>query len=371
MRGFCLQAQLTGRAFDLCREITDDELSAEIGYQKIVDAIFKRDPLSVVTETYQTFNDLLNVRRSSNESFRNYESRFSAQVAKFNAHGKSLKFHESLLALMLLSSANLDNAQRVSILAAASRSSNAPISASSSTPDEEYIKQIKYESVSSVLRQCDKDQDGSKESSLTVNSANTYSNKKNKYKHKTRLTPDQLASLKARSQCHTCKAYGHWSTDHRSDGSLKPGIPSNNSPNASGSNSNHSRKESSGSSNTNSKGNTLNFNTAYMSFTSEIAPSNSFYVESQDPIRKPFNGPMVDTGAPYSAIGLTELRILKKIPQHDDEITLDPKPQRCKNYDSWQYGQGSHASAKRSILGSVVLSFKTCLLYTSPSPRDA
>lgn len=60
-------------------------------------------------------------------------------------------------------------------------------------------------------------------------------------------------------------------------------------------------------------------------------------------------------GAPYSAIGIVELKLLF------DEInclfsdTLDPNPILLRDYSKLRYGNGSHSSRARKILGSIVL----------------
>ena len=52
---------------------------------------------------------------------------------------------------------------------------------------------------------------------------------RNKGRPKPKLTPAQLKNLKLRSKCRQCHQYGHWSTDHNPDGTLKAGTPSSNS----------------------------------------------------------------------------------------------------------------------------------------------
>lgn len=45
-------------AIDLCSGISKNELTAEDGVDKIVNAIYQRDAFSVVSEAYKVFNDL-------------------------------------------------------------------------------------------------------------------------------------------------------------------------------------------------------------------------------------------------------------------------------------------------------------------------
>lgn len=66
-------------------------------------------------------------------------------------------------------------------------------------------------------------------------------------------------------------------------------------------------------------------------------------------------GPLVDDGAEYSAIGSIELQILLNI---DSDVGLEPPPDTLNGHSHWQYGQGEHRSARRPILGSIVLPLK-------------
>lgn len=69
-------------------------------------------------------------------------------------------------------------------------------------------------------------------------------------------------------------------------------------------------------------------------------------------------GPWVDDGAPFSAIGKTELQLLcSRIP--NEPFGMHEKPAELSQYGHLQYGSGSHASSKRRILGSVMLNANT------------
>lgn len=50
LQAICLKAQLFGRAKDLCSGITDQQLHPEQGVDLIMNAIYKRDAISVVSE---------------------------------------------------------------------------------------------------------------------------------------------------------------------------------------------------------------------------------------------------------------------------------------------------------------------------------
>ena len=244
LRGICLAAQLFGRAKDLCIGLTSDELSSPNGTKLIVSKIYQRDAISVIAEVYKDFTDLIRIVRGQSESYKNFESRYAAQMSKFNANGNSIQFPEALSALMLLSNAGVDDAQRISILSSVATSSDDNVDVDAA--NDAYITSIKYGSVASIIRQCDRLKTSAPHD--TPNSSNTIgsglantpriprrtnftphnpgSGNGNGNRNKSRLTPDQLADLKSKSQCRVCKLYGHWSTDHNPNGSLRSNVRS-------------------------------------------------------------------------------------------------------------------------------------------------
>ena len=136
---------------------------------------------------------------------------------------QSLMLPESLKALMLIANASIDNTQRVSVLAAASPTG--PDLDSQST-NAEFMKAVSYQSVSSVLRQCNRPHDTtiSQSNPIISNAATTehFRGRNINPRGRPKLSPLQLLNLKSRSQCRTCKKYGHWSGDHNPDGRFKP-----------------------------------------------------------------------------------------------------------------------------------------------------
>lgn len=64
--------------------------------------------------------------------------------------------------------------------------------------------------------------------------------------------------------------------------------------------------------------------------------------------------PLLDDGAPFSFIGMTDLRLLWR---HDtvSAILLDANPSSLSSYEWWKFGTGIHASDRRKILGSINL----------------
>lgn len=63
-------------------------------------------------------------------------------------------------------------------------------------------------------------------------------------------------------------------------------------------------------------------------------------------------GPLVDDGAPYSAIGYVELQLLLN---QMNGIDLDSIPSCLGGTTKWQYGRGEHSSAPRKIMDSFML----------------
>ena len=67
------------------------------------------------------------------------------------------------------------------------------------------------------------------------------------------------------------------------------------------------------------------------------------------------HGPLLDDGAPYSAIGQIQLHLLADQIGISPNLKLGAIPQSLKGHTHWQYGTGEHASPPRRILGSIVL----------------
>ena len=158
---------------------------------------------------------------------------------------------------------------------------------------------------------------------------------------KTKLTPEQLADLKSKSTCNRCQKKCHWSTDYDKCEMYKKDQGSSASMTDQG-----SRNASSGprSSVQTAKEGTLQFNMASIS-----CPGNEEIAIS----------PLVDNAAPYNGIGIVELRAISKGVFHSWNGDLDPLPESIQDRPYWQYGSGSHASRRRSILGSIVLTARS------------
>ena len=119
LQGIALQSQLYGRALDLSKKIPSTTIQSIEGASQIVKAVYKRDPLAVIRDVDQTFQQVMSTKRGLNESFKNFESRFEAQVSKYNSLSTESQLPNALVTFMLLSNANVDSSQRVSVLAAA------------------------------------------------------------------------------------------------------------------------------------------------------------------------------------------------------------------------------------------------------------
>ena len=165
---------------------------------------------------------LLSTKRSSNENYPNFESRFTAAVSKLNSHAANT-LPESLTAFMPMANSSIDSNQRISILVAATAQSSELIS---STASEELLKSVKYDLFVSILKQCDKAKPEHGSDAIRVNNANF---RKRFFKGR-KYTPKELAKFKARSRCRVSTKWGHWYSDPNPDGSLKPGVYSSKIP---------------------------------------------------------------------------------------------------------------------------------------------
>lgn len=218
-----------GRFVDSTRGITDEQLFSDDGVQHIVDPIYEPDALSVLNDVYWDFKDLPSIRPSALGSFRSYEPRFAAQIARSTAHIDSIIIHESLLTMILLSVSNVDDAQPVPILSAAGGRS----AVSNNDSNEKIMSTIKYEDIASVLRQYDngispgpQSTDGLCASSGRFGHGNFNGGRgrqrgsENDSFDRQRMTPAELRNYMLRCTCHQYGMKGHSATDHNADGSI-------------------------------------------------------------------------------------------------------------------------------------------------------
>ena len=128
--------------------------------------------------------------------------------------------------------------------------------------------------------------------------------------------------------CNRCGKYGHWLRDHNNDGSLPPAVKSVD---------NGSSAQTVQNSNNQNSNRTLSFNMALLTGSSASTINNTLYQ----------HGPLVDDGAPYSAIGLVELKVLASQLRLSQPIKLEKIPESLNDHTHWQYGTGDHSSATR------------------------
>lgn len=85
VQGVVLKSQLYCEAADFCSQLTNEQLKAEGSVQFIIDTVYQRDFVSVISEAYEGSHKLLNTRRSDSESLESIEMRFSAAVVNFSS----------------------------------------------------------------------------------------------------------------------------------------------------------------------------------------------------------------------------------------------------------------------------------------------
>lgn len=349
-----LNSQCYGRAKELVKSVPQDLLSQDDGWKSVVNAIHKIDPLQFVSDVYLDFNTLLAKRHGQNENMCNFETRFEAQVSRFNAHN-ACSIPDALLALMLLGNSNIDDNQRVSILAAAV--SNVSPDESDEATVADMLGSVKYASIASVLRQCERKKSAIPQGNgetINAHQTHTLGGCRHRGKYRQHKTPEQIAELRKVKPCHYCKKqgltkYGHWSADHNENGTVKPGAISSDTP--IGNSTNCDGDQGNGGGKKKSK--------VAIGFTSTLLDDKTLKCNIASPDCSDLKcGPLVDDGAPYSAIGINELQFLVN-KSKPSEVFIDEKPEDMSRYDFWQYGSGSHSSQKRKILGSTVLYVKS------------
>lgn len=159
------------------------------------------------------------------------------------------------------------------------------------------------------MQQCEKEKKTLTDFPLSGNAVGVT----DRFKRKQRYTPAQIDYMKRRSKCNRkgCGLWGHWYKDHNPDGSLKPGAKSYDRP------PDHITDEKPN----NSKKNGMKFHT--VTLTSETLKLNN-------PI-----GPLLDDGAPYSGLGMEELKLIQKYVWPKWNGQLDPLPKTVKDRPYW------------------------------------
>ena len=68
-----------------------------------------------------------------------------------------------------------------------------------------------------------------------------------------------------------------------------------------------------------------------------------------------FIAPLLGDGAPYSRLGIHELKILSPYLRTNWHEQLEPLPAAITDRIHWQYGSASHSTDSRRMLGSVMI----------------
>lgn len=138
------------------------------------------------------------------------------------------------------------------------------------------------------------------------------------------MNPKELRIYKLKIQCNRCNKYTNFASDHNGDGSIKNGLPSNDAPPD-----DH---------NNNANGSpVLKFGVATPSSSISQPVSSSFIASSfsaQDSSSVSL-GSVVDGGAPYSTIGVTELHVLRSSLGLSRITVSDPMPESFAHFKFW------------------------------------
>lgn len=182
--------------------------------------------------------------------------------------------------------------------------------------NDEFPAAVTYNSVASVIKQY------KKPSSTSDGTLAASSGSLNRSVHKNGDCYRPKTSLMMRYRCDTCAKYGHWKRSRRTDGSLPPGVKSLDNPQLPATSSKSEAISDEGSLPTDRKSKTISFKMA--TFT--------------DPTEMPLDhGPLVDSDAPYSAIGSIDLNMLADHFSLQSNPPLGPIPKALDGYTSWQY----------------------------------
>lgn len=94
--------------------------NALICYEKVVPvfvaSVHIGDPLSVTNTDFRDFDDIIKIKRKSNEIYQSLEILFAAQVPRVHSHGSSIQLHQNILAIILLSGSNINEIERTPML---------------------------------------------------------------------------------------------------------------------------------------------------------------------------------------------------------------------------------------------------------------
>ena len=189
------------QASDQCSELTKEELKSVEGVNLIVNSVYRRDFMSVISDAYDGFSALINTKRGQNESLKGFETRFSAAVTKFNSFSNTTNLPQCITELLLLNNSSIEHSQRVSALSAAAPSGTL---FSDQAINDDFLEVVTYNQVSSIFKQCERAQ-------LSKLSASTGGTRRPEPRGPKR--PPSVSALK-RLRYHKCKKYGNWKSSH-------------------------------------------------------------------------------------------------------------------------------------------------------------
>lgn len=163
----------------------------------VASALCKQYVLSIVTDTFRRFLDLLRTKQDDNESHEKFETRFDAKVCKLNSTCAASELPPSLDSFLPLDNSCLDSTQRIY------NPSDAALIGSATTDRtaKEILSLLHYSDISLIVRACDEPKKpfigfNHRGSALYANAGNCFSHSSCQTGgSKQRLTPNPLAII--------------------------------------------------------------------------------------------------------------------------------------------------------------------------------
>lgn len=255
----------------------------------------------------------MTTKRHTSKLFRDFESRFGAELSRVNVMASSTAIFDATSALMLLANAKVYTSQRVSILAAVSPSSH-HMEESSTFGD--VLDLVHHYSVATVVRQCDNNVLLQENHGPTTNTTRHVASGSASVRHGSSndrqrvnderggMTEEQMQAAIKTSVCKKCGKYGHWFSDRREDGSLPNDFSSSTAPIVNNSDKKHMPLMQNNGTTDKKNLNTMTFNNVKMKIHTNSSEGKRHDVDDEQ------IGPLVDSGAPYSAVGNIELAVV-------------------------------------------------------------
>lgn len=189
---------------------------------------------------------------------------------------------------------------------------------------------VTYDPGGAVLRLCDKTANDTGPSRASLFSCTAITSCSSRAKAhmsastkgpRKKSTRQQLADLKLKCRCKKCGRFGRWASDHAKDGSVPDGVLSNEAPIPTTNGDKPVLPERS-----------ITFNCANLDSRLSFMSSTPSNVS----ILPPSPGPLVDTGAPYSAIGYLQLAEISPLILPCFDRKLHPIPEHMEEFRFWQ-----------------------------------